>query len=638
VACLAKAACGTTGPGRAKAGLCKRCYTRAQHPVQACGGCGQTRRHLAAGLCARCYRLSLTRLATCRACGQERPVYFGDRCERCKRRAAARAGACAGCGKQVARLWSGCCRSCHARRYQTTGACRDCGDLALLTSGLCSPCRLFRWKHPMGTCPYCGRQQPIGAAGGCRSCQAGRRAARALARARRKRRIYASSGACQDCGDLARLISGLCSPCRQFRSSHPLGTCPYCGRQQPIGAAGGCRPCQAERRAARGLAPARPKRPARPVPTAASWPLLEAITRYGSARGWAPSTPQCARRALAAVLTGDLGPPPWDARQLRRFLAGRHLVALRVVEFLTDEGLARTSPRAAHGQWLERRLAALPAPFAAEVRIWTEVLHGRGPRAGRPRHPRTIEAYLRVLETPLAAWAATYGSLRQVTTEDLTAQLDTFTGATRRLAMAAMRSLFTTLKARRVLFTNPAGPLTGRAFQPPPVLPLDDALRARLLSLAKEPAQRLILLLAGVHALRPSQICALTLDAIGPTASTLHISGRARPLDQLTTSCLHAWLDARHARWPATANPHLLINRSTAGGLQPVDRSYVQATVRRAGITAAELRADRLLGEACASGGDPLQLSHLFGISDPTAIRYCAETGHLDEAIGPPGT
>ena len=158
------------------------------------------------------------------------------------------------------------------------------------------------------------------------------------------------------------------------------------------------------------------------------------------------------------------------------------------------------------------------------------------------------------------------------------------------------------------------------------MLPLDPTRLAGLLGRLREPAE-LILLLAGVHALRPSQICGLTLDAIGPAASTLLISGRARPLDQLTADHLRAWLQARHARWPATANPHLLINRSTAGGLKPVDRSYVQATVRRAGITAAELRADRLLGEACASGGDPLQLTHLFGISDPTAIRYCAETG-----------
>ena len=64
----------------------------------------------------------------------------------------------------------------------------------------------------------------------------------------------------------------------------------------------------------------------------------------------------------------------------------------------------------------------------------------------------------------------------------------------------------------------------------------------------------------------------------------------------------------------------------TAGGIKPVGRSYIRATVRQAGITAQNLRADRLLGEAHAGGGDPLQLTHLFGISDPTAIRYCA--GH----------
>ena len=41
---------------------------------------------------------------------------------------------------------------------------------------------------------------------------------------------------------------------------------------------------------------------------------------------------------------------------------------------------------------------------------------------------------------------------------------------------------------------------------PPPVLPLDDTLRARLLGRLHEPAERLIVLLAGVHALRPGDI------------------------------------------------------------------------------------------------------------------------------------
>jgi hypothetical protein len=59
-----------------------------------------------------------------------------------------------------------------------------------------------------------------------------------------------------------------------------------------------------------------------------------------------------------------------------------------------------------------------------------------------------------------------------------------------------------------------------------------------------------------------------------------------------------------------------------------------QTAVRQAGITAAELRADRLLDEAQATGGDPLQLTHLFEISDPTAIRY---RGELDQ-IAPSST
>ena len=381
VACTA---CGATGPGRPEAGLCKRCYARAQHPVRPCPGCGQARRHLAAGLCAPCYRLSRTRLVVCPGCGEQRPVWFGDRCERCKRRAAARAGACSDCGKAVARLWSGRCTTCRNRFYETTGACRDCGDLTRLTSGLCSACRLFRWKHPLGICPYCGRQQPIGASGACRSCQAALRTARALQRARRPRRFRfdATAGPCGDCGEVARLTSGLCKPCRLFRSGHPIGPCPCCGREQPIGASGACRSCQAANRAARSLERAQRTRQPGPVLSPAGWQLVNALAGYGGARGWAPDTLRRARKALIAVLASghDLGPPPWDAGHLRRFLVSRHLVALRVIEFLTDQGLARTSPRAALEQWLAaaRRPARTAGGRGADL--------DRG--AARPRPPR----------------------------------------------------------------------------------------------------------------------------------------------------------------------------------------------------------------------------------------------------------
>jgi integrase len=374
------------------------------------------------------------------------------------------------------------------------------------------------------------------------------------------------------------------------------------------------------------------------VPGLAVPPPLDALAGYGQARGWAPDTARQAWRAVTAVLASpaELGEPPWEAVRLRRFLHERRLVALRAVEFLTDQGLARENPQAAFDQWLAARLAALPAPVAAEVRTWAEALQGRGPRAGPARQTRTIQGYLRILQAPLASWAARYQSLRQVTTDDLTAALAPLTGAARLLALSAMRSLFGTLKARRVLFTNPAAPLTGRRIQPPPVLPIDDGLRAGLLSRLHGPAERLIVLLAGVHALRPPDICALTLDDVNPAAGTLLAGGRVRPLDRLTAGQLRAWLQARHARWPATANPHLLINRSTGGGIQPVNRSYIHATVHRLGITARDLRAGRLHDEAQASEGDPLRLASLFGLSDGAAIRYCAQISRTDDAGLPP--
>jgi hypothetical protein len=43
------------------------------------------------------------------------------------------------------------------------------GDVEVDASGAC---RHFRWRHPPGTGPFCGRQQPIGSAGPCRSCAA----------------------------------------------------------------------------------------------------------------------------------------------------------------------------------------------------------------------------------------------------------------------------------------------------------------------------------------------------------------------------------------------------------------------------------------------------------------------------------
>ena len=198
-----------------------------------------------------------------------------------------------------------------------------------------------------------------------------------------------------------------------------------------------------------------------------------------------------------------------------------------------------------------------------------------------------------------------------------------------------MRSLFKTLKTRRVSFTNPTAGLELHRQPPPPALALDPTRRAGLLDQLHRPDQRLIVLLAGVHALRPHQIRVLALDDVDLTAGTL-AGGRSAPPPGRP--------HPRRAGRLAGASPcPLASQRQPLPAGQPEHRRRVHpghprlcsAGFAQLGLTAQDLRADRLLAEVQATGGDPLKLTEFFGISDPTAIRYRLELDPLDQANQP---
>jgi site-specific recombinase XerD len=361
--------------------------------------------------------------------------------------------------------------------------------------------------------------------------------------------------------------------------------------------------------------------------------LPAALDSYGQARGWPPDALRRAQRSLAVLLASQptlTEAAPLDAAAVHQFLRDRHQGALRLVEFLTDQGLLTSDPHATLDAWLARRLQELPDQVRAETQTWVEALRGHGPRAARPHKTATIQGYLRALEPALADWSARYQSLRQVTRDDITAQLQPLTGPTRKATLAVMRSLFRALKAQRLVFTNPTAGLQLPRLPPPPALGLDPARRAGLLAQLQRPDQRLIVLLTGIHALQPHQIRLLTLHDVDLGAGTLLVGGRSRRLDALTLEVLHAWLQARHVRWPQSANPYLLVSQHTANGRSPVTRGFLQQVFQRLGLTASQMRIDRLLAEVHHSDGDPLTLTRLFGLSDTTAIRYCLELGPLD--------
>jgi hypothetical protein len=264
--------------------------------------------------------------------------------------------------------------------------------------------------------------------------------------------------------------------------------------------------------------------------------------------------------------------------------------------------------------------------MTTEVIAWLEVLTATSGR-GRARARSTIDHYTAAVAPALTGFAARYDSLRQVSEDDITAQLEPLRGSARTATAVALRSLFATLKARRLIFADPTRRVHPGRFPRRPVLGLDPATRRTLLDQLTRADHRLVLLLAGVHALSRADIIGLRLDdvALRGGAGTLTVRGARHSLDEPTRTALACWLDERRRRWPATANPHLLISTRSALGLDPVSAGYLRGVTANLPVTLHQLRADRLLAHARDTDGDPLSLHRLFGLSAHTAVRYCAE-------------
>ncbi|WP_076985307.1 hypothetical protein [Actinosynnema sp. ALI-1.44] len=151
----------------------------------------------------------------------------------------------------------------------------------------------------------------------------------------------------------------------------------------------------------------------------------------------------------------------------------------------------------------------------------------------------------------------------------------------------------------------------------------------RSITAATRPADRLILALAAVHAARVSAIRALRLTDLDLGDRRLTIAGRTRPLDELTYQTLVEWLNYRRVQWPATANPHVIINRKTALTTAPTSRPWIATAFHGQIATLERLRRDRQLEEALTHGPDPLHLAVVFGLAPKTAIRYAESARQL---------
>lgn len=582
----------------------------ARRPLVRCRDCGRARPEHRGGRCARCYRLARTVEAVCALCGQLRRCGAGGVCQRCKRRGRATGGACAACRRQVCRLWSGRCASC-AHSGWSVGSCQDCCAWALSIAGTparCRACRDFAARNPVGQCRSCRRSLPVNRQQRCRLCTAARRDAK-RAGGQEPAAEPAQAGIQLFFGDLesGRLAPSAAAPGQYLES---VAAVQVDGQLELFSL---------------------PPEPGRADLAAEQWALtpagrgtLSELAAFAAARGWRRPTLRTVARAVTLVaVIGPAATQPLDvsadmAAELRR----RRLPVHRLREFLDSQtiGLGELPPAGGDARAPHRLPADLPAAMTRELSTWLEVLSGTLGRA-RPHAETTIAAYLRAVVAVMGDWAGRYTSLREVTTDDVTAQLQRLTGSQRTGTTVALRSLFAALKSQRAIFTDPARRVRPGRFPRRPVLGLDAGARADLLASTARADHRLVLLLAGVHALSRADITALRLEQVDLATRHLLVRGRRVPLDELTRQHLGDWLQERRTRWPGTANPHLLLTSKSAYGLAPVSTRYFRGLP----TPTSQLRADRLLGAAADSGGDPLTLVRLFGVSDDTAVRYCTE-------------
>lgn len=367
-----------------------------------------------------------------------------------------------------------------------------------------------------------------------------------------------------------------------------------------------------------------------PALTPASVTLLRELDNIARSRRWAKGPTQSTRRTLIILLSWLGAEAPIREDDLHDLAQSRdHLSARRATQFLEDRGLLIPDSelrRDTHERRLENELTQLPETIAHELCTWITVTRGEGRWEHDGRSYRSIHRYYLVLKPVLDQWITSgVESLRQISSDNVEAAIASRTGTAARAVHIVLRNVFKALRQERVVFRDPTrGLVFPGILTLPPSVPSDQLVG--ILERTRNPFERFVIVLVGVHALTGTDIRQLLLTDLDLSRQTLIVRRLGRRhivyLDEITYRCAGEWTLERRRRWPGTLNPHLLVNRWTAAGAKSViTPTMIGRTFTSAGIGMQTLRQDRILNEAFKTG-DPIHMIRLFGISDTTAMRY----------------
>jgi hypothetical protein len=557
----------------------------------------------------------------CGGCGIRPPrTPAHGRCWECSRGGGQPAPPCRDCGGEH---WiSGWCRACHPYLKRLARSCQTCLAWGALNAPTCQACYGFARTHPVGRCLGCDRDVPVNT-GYCRLC---RHQARMLAGpdkyAPSELDTVAHTGQQLFLANTQRTLwlhnTGVTTTAEPLHRDAHSAAGPWHLPHFPIHQELFALPTEVTPpRILHGDAPR------------ASWfaHLAPAADRLAEAKGWTGHVRDAVAVTVEAlVATQPAGTPLYRASAVAR-LSGNHRNVTRTLEVLGELGMIEEDRGDRLELWVHQRVKALPEAIRADVVAWAGILR-HGDRRHHPKHELTWRHYLLQVVPTLLEWSRGCDSLREITRDHVIAVLEA--PSTRagddHGRLTALRSLFRYLKASKRIFVDPTARLP-RTLTRRPKLAIPTRLPTTAVSQigasAHDPAQWLVIVLTGHHALGAVHILALALDDVDLAGRRLHVGSGTRPLDTLTAQAIERYLAYRNRRWPYTGNPHLLINQQSAHHDRPVGRTWIRQAVRGQAVSLDQLRQDRILDEAEAIGvRDPLHISAMFDLHPDTAQRY----------------
>jgi len=474
-------------------------------------------------------------------------------------------------------------------RYPT---CRDCSaPVKLRHRDRCHVChRRVEREALKRPCTGCGGNRHLTARGICASCTR-----RELPRHPPKLTV------CARCGELRRNAGhGLCNRCRLADPDWPFRYSASLAKRLPI------------------------------VP-----PWWEELTVFVAARHY-PGRAAQVLRALGAVLTAD--PSRTSPQQLVQRLANGNdapdALSRALTAFFTEAGLALPTDESRRRADKRRQgyLDAVPVSFQLAVVAFNQNLLSERDRARRigaqPISDVTVENKLRILRD-LAKHLSEVRRLTgwvEVTTADLDSMLS-LTPQARHQQTYVLRQFFAWVKGQRLLLIDPAkalrlGPqpgFVGVLLQPA----RQRALLRRWTRDDVHPYERIIGLLARLHAASNQEIRALNLHDINATDRTIALGRRPfpSPIDPTTWAAVQASL--QHRSQLQTLNPHLLVTATTRTRSCPADGSYLTQMLATAGTTPSACRQTRVA--QLVTDLDPKLTAAALGMQDSGLVRYLAD-------------